>query len=117
MKKHTFTLHGFANGGGAAPQFIEPVFIRNENLYVQSCQDQSKLDIITDFVAFSDNIEVFESNTNDKRKIGSHKLFSVRDIGDRIICLDRDSLSKYLVQNLNSYIAVSYTHLTLPTKA
>ena len=103
-----FELYGFANGGGVAPQFLEPVFFAGDELYIQSCQNKTQPDIVTGFIIFTDDVEVLECNTDETIVEGGGRFYAVRDVGDRIICGEREYVSKYLLQNLNSYIDYPY---------
>jgi len=109
MIKLEYKLFGFANGGGTAPQFLEPVFNdKNYSLFVQSCTDDSHPDEITEFIRFTDNVEVLENSSEEILTLGCLCLFAVRDVGDRVICGNRKYLAKYLRFNLNSYIDNPY---------
>ena len=103
MKNKKYQLFGFANGGGSSPQFLEPIFKKENKFFIQVCSDLLNPDLITNFNVFSENIEVLEDDNGEILSIGEKRLFAIREIGERIVCGDRDFLKKYLKYNIGKY--------------
>jgi len=102
VTSNALALFGFATGGATAPHFVEPVFIDEGQLVVQSKSKDG--DEICDFVLFIDEVEVVESNSEETVSLGDRYLYAIRDQGGTIVYGDRNFVTRYLQQNLRNYL-------------
>lgn len=111
MSNRQYKLFGFASGGGRTPQFLEPVFKKNNNLYVQSCSDRNNPNFISKFVLYYDKVDVYENESDNRDNFlgeGDERLFAMRDNCDAIIFGKRHELTKHIKLNILDFINSPY---------
>jgi len=120
MNPNEFRLYGFTAAKGLPPQFIEPIFSQGENLFIQS--GISKDGTIVSFSEYDESVDLIEQQSEEVAKIGDLCIFAVMERGGRLIFGDRPYVSRYLSQNLRSYMdspyflrdCIEFTGIALP---
>lgn len=102
MSSETYRLFGFTAAKGRPPQFIEPVFLNDDELFVQGGVSTNHK--VENFTPFHDSIEMLERHSDECLQLGDDRLYAIMESQGRLIYGDREYVSKYLSQNLNAYV-------------
>lgn len=106
MTSKEYQVFGFTAAKGKPPQFIEPVFICGNSLFVQSGITPD--DKIAGFKEFNEGVDLIEQRSDEAVNEGDTCIFAVMESGGRLIYGDRPYVSRYLSQNLRSYMDSPY---------
>jgi hypothetical protein len=102
MTSTRYRLFGFVSALNIPPCFATPIFIKDDELYVQGERRKDKIQSFEKFQGGS--IDIYQDGEPEYYDLNSSYVYCVQDRGPRTIFGNKEYVARYLKQNLRKYL-------------